>query len=562
MVTINTSDIAGGANDHATLALWEAATDINLVSADTVEKALLFATETHDTANSLVFAGATTDSTRYREITANPGDETDGTPGSGAGITQDTSGQYCARIQEDYFRLTSIFLNGTGVSNSAVLCTVDVQEMLIENCLIHDIPTSRRGVYLNVNPTNVAIRIRNCYFSNCETGVLGNTSGRDKLVCDYVTVVRQETDANSATTGFRYCLCTNCAAFHFGPTSSHADYLNLDAGSSNNASHDTTGDSGLTSLVAADEFVSITDDAMDLHLQSGSTLEGAGTPIAGLTTDFDGDARHASAPDVGADEYTASGISLTVPTIDVTTTATAPDVTLGAVSISVPTIAVTTTVTAPSVVLGAVLISVPTIAVTTTVTAPSVVLGAVSITVPTIAVTTTVTPPSVSLSGGPQSVVMPTIAATVTATAPSVTLGAVSISVPTISITATVTAPSVVLGAVSITVPTITATATVTPPSVVLGERSVTVPTIALSALVTAPDISLGEAIVVVPGITVTATATAPSVVNADLILGPYRVGLLHIAAAGSTRSRLDAAGPLADHLAAAGAVLDHLCPH
>ncbi|MGE5167459.1 MAG: beta strand repeat-containing protein, partial [Deltaproteobacteria bacterium] len=46
---------------------------------------------------------------------------------------------------------------------------------------------------------------------------------------------------------------------------------------------------------------------VDLHVQSGSPVIGAGTPIAGVTGDFDGDARSAAAPAIGADEGTPSG---------------------------------------------------------------------------------------------------------------------------------------------------------------------------------------------------------------------------------------------------------------
>ncbi len=40
----------------------------------------------------------------------------------------------------------------------------------------------------------------------------------------------------------------------------------------------------------------------DLHVTNAS-LDGAGTPIAGVTTDIDGDARNATTPDIGADEF-------------------------------------------------------------------------------------------------------------------------------------------------------------------------------------------------------------------------------------------------------------------
>jgi hypothetical protein len=43
----------------------------------------------------------------------------------------------------------------------------------------------------------------------------------------------------------------------------------------------------------------------DLHLQPTSPLINMGTPIAGITTDIDGDARHPLTPDIGVDQVTA-----------------------------------------------------------------------------------------------------------------------------------------------------------------------------------------------------------------------------------------------------------------
>ena len=45
--------------------------------------------------------------------------------------------------------------------------------------------------------------------------------------------------------------------------------------------------------------------AENLHIPAGTVtvLESAGTPIAGITTDIDGETRHASKPDIGADEF-------------------------------------------------------------------------------------------------------------------------------------------------------------------------------------------------------------------------------------------------------------------
>jgi len=48
--------------------------------------------------------------------------------------------------------------------------------------------------------------------------------------------------------------------------------------------------------------------ATDLHLNTSSncSLDGAGTPITSLTTDYDGDTRNATTPDIGADEFTGT----------------------------------------------------------------------------------------------------------------------------------------------------------------------------------------------------------------------------------------------------------------
>lgn len=54
----------------------------------------------------------------------------------------------------------------------------------------------------------------------------------------------------------------------------------------------------------------------DLHIQVDqiSPVSNAGTPIAGITTDFDGNTRNVTTPDIGADEYTYVPPSVTDPT--------------------------------------------------------------------------------------------------------------------------------------------------------------------------------------------------------------------------------------------------------
>ena len=51
--------------------------------------------------------------------------------------------------------------------------------------------------------------------------------------------------------------------------------------------------------------------APHLHINTnfGGLLDGRGTPITGIATDFDGDTRNTSTPDIGADEFTATAVN-------------------------------------------------------------------------------------------------------------------------------------------------------------------------------------------------------------------------------------------------------------
>jgi hypothetical protein len=64
----------------------------------------------------------------------------------------------------------------------------------------------------------------------------------------------------------------------------------------------------LINKAGVDQFVSIAVGSEDLHLKAGSDCENAGTPVAEVTIDIDGDTRDVSTPDAGADEFAIGGI--------------------------------------------------------------------------------------------------------------------------------------------------------------------------------------------------------------------------------------------------------------
>ena len=90
-----------------------------------------------------------------------------------------------------------------------------------------------------------------------------------------------------------------------------------------------TGPVGTSLSLSASPFVSAT----DLHIApaTGAALNRAATPIAGITTDVDNDARNASTPDIGGDEFVAnldiSVAALTAPVANSTCFGTAEAVT-------------------------------------------------------------------------------------------------------------------------------------------------------------------------------------------------------------------------------------------
>jgi len=63
----------------------------------------------------------------------------------------------------------------------------------------------------------------------------------------------------------------------------------------------------LHSISANPNFVNTASFRHDLHVNTPSPVDGVGTPLIQVTTDFDGQVRHALTPDIGADEIGASG---------------------------------------------------------------------------------------------------------------------------------------------------------------------------------------------------------------------------------------------------------------
>ena len=93
-------------------------------------------------------------------------------------------------------------------------------------------------------------------------------------------------------------------------------------------------------------FINATTAPYNLRVNTGiaTQTESGGTPVAGITDDFDGDTRNATTPDVGADEFAGIGADLTAPLISYTL--------LGNGSVASSSVSLTATITDPSGVAG------------------------------------------------------------------------------------------------------------------------------------------------------------------------------------------------------------------
>ncbi len=74
------------------------------------------------------------------------------------------------------------------------------------------------------------------------------------------------------------------------------------------------------SITELPPFVNVASTPYDLHINITivTQTESGGVAVAGVTTDIDGDSRHATTPDIGADEFAGIGADLTGPIINYT----------------------------------------------------------------------------------------------------------------------------------------------------------------------------------------------------------------------------------------------------
>lgn len=266
----------------------------------------------------LVISGITTSATNTLTLQAYPGDENKGVVGAGTSFATTSGGSWGAFVIENgcqHVIVQDLQFNGGGASSENILITSGTMTMagdafiIIERCIVHN-GTGIWNGSANIFPT---VTIRNNIYYDCVavTGAIQGYSANISNTLAYFNTFIKNSPYVAATNpaGVRYVLAKNNAVLNFGGTSGWADYLNSDAASDYNASHDTTapGTHSIHSLTDSDQFTGVGDGSWDFAPKATAAIVGAGTPISGITTDIAGNTRSATTPTIGAFEYVAAG---------------------------------------------------------------------------------------------------------------------------------------------------------------------------------------------------------------------------------------------------------------
>lgn len=345
MVTTVEGTIGGTSPDYSTITLWESDTDDDLVSADEIQKGLCRAASFDE---NIVFAGATTDATRYRWLTVDDGVDYAFKSGAGSGprIEPSSSG-HATEIDEDQFHIEGLEIAGVeSDSDECIRISVSDTELWIRNMLLHPgtPDTSEDGIYtywdnddLTVNVENVVIydfsrrgihiQIYSDHVDCTQTWNLRNVTiyGSDGLFLDsgdgssgnvFTFNIENSLIEDFDADGVVGTVTLNLDDSIFGndPSSVYSSATVNETNVTDSATFTTSTASSaviFTSLTGGGEDFHLTDHANNLAIEYGSDL-------SEFTDDADGDTRVSGSWDAGADQVTLGGgdVDLTQPDVD------------------------------------------------------------------------------------------------------------------------------------------------------------------------------------------------------------------------------------------------------
>ncbi len=310
MVTVVESTIAGVSPDYATIALWEADTDVDLVAADELQRGQL-QVEVSLGATAQFFGVATVDATRFRELTfGGTGSAYDPIVDTGAGATG-TNATGTLRCQEELFRFTRIHIENTGAGNAFTHDFAIGDAITLDGCTCrvltgaYGISITKKTIIRNticiaeqstaIGAILIATDASDITIENC---VLWTTDGNEAQVG-----INMTTD-DTITTVFKNVIAMNFGAnlldFRFTGASTNGVYA--DNGSSDASA---PGAGSFTNEIDSDIFTDPDNHDFTL-LGTGEAADTGEDLSARFTTSFDGTAR--TTPwDKGAYDFVAPG---------------------------------------------------------------------------------------------------------------------------------------------------------------------------------------------------------------------------------------------------------------
>ena len=330
MATLVTKSIgSGGGRDYSTIALWEDATDIDLVATDQIQQGELYNDSEFSLSAEVVFAGSTVDSTRYRVLTTAAGqsfmDDANQTTNplrydQSKGVGIKGIGSYLGgtlSVQEAWFRMSKIQMQRSGGWYAIYSYPAGGQQYL--NMLIECTSTGQGIFHIETLDNGKAV--------NCVV-IDRTTNGVQTLRVQYAfatggifncTVVRPS-DKTTGGIGIIFnsggnVKIKNCAVFGFTTNFSGT----AASGSGYNATDSVTapGSNNQTSLTYASQFQAVTDASRDYRAVDTGSLDLNGTRDQTDTNDLDivGQSRSITTPTIGCWELVVASVAASPPRV-------------------------------------------------------------------------------------------------------------------------------------------------------------------------------------------------------------------------------------------------------
>lgn len=326
---ISTYDSAGGA-DYSDMAVWEAATDIDLVTA-TQGESLQVLTGIHD--DQINATGATVNSSYFRRIFG--GADHDGTRAIGTKIASTAASDVFNIAAENYFAIQDLGVTGT-MSNAGNFYAFDIQGNFqdIVGCVIYALSNTGAGAYRTIINRAASNRVLNTIIENCESnagvGDIYNIQGSGTpLLVSNVTIFGTGSEGVHADTAN----LTQCINVLVDGLTTCFSGTYTSSGSKNNASSDSTAP-GTNSVTTANPTY-VDETGKDYHIaDTDTTVKGVGFDQSAVYTDDIDNDGDISTWNIGADSFAFGGPAIITAPASVVWAEKGTNLAISAVSVS------------------------------------------------------------------------------------------------------------------------------------------------------------------------------------------------------------------------------------